>query len=124
MNALSKIEIEEIEHNFGGKWRAKREEKKQTKQTRKLERINARGTNRANVFGKISDTVKGIFGGGQTMTETDQMQERGLSVDFNDEAELAAQQAKQRTTMIIVAVVIIVIVVLLFVMMRKKAEKK
>lgn len=121
MNILSQIEIEQIEHQFLGKIanriRTNSQNKKDAKNDRKLARINARQQG-GGVIGKIGSALQGVFAAKNA--DTAMMDERGVSVDFNNEAELAAQQAKQRQTMIIIAIVIIVVVVLLIMMMKKK----
>lgn len=126
MNTLSAIEIENMEHAFGGKLfqriRDNRAAKRDTRQTNKLQRINARQAG-GGVLGKIGSAVGSIFG--KTTTYSDDpalMQDRGLQLSFDDQAAIDAQKQKQTTNMIIIAVVIIVIAILVIVMLKKKKK--
>lgn len=128
MKTLSLIEIENMEHAFGGKLfqkiRDNRAAKKETKQENKLQRINARQAG-GGVIGKIGSALGSVFGSKTTTTYSDDpavMQDRGLQLSFDDQAAIDAQKQKQTTNMIIIAVVIIVIAILVIVMLKKKKK--
>ena len=139
---LGDVDIVNIEHQFGGKGKARREERRASRDTRKLDRkaanradktanqllkIDARKSG-GNALDKITGSLSGIFGKGAATEPVydEQMDERGLSIGFTDQAAADAAAKKQQTNTIIIIVVVIVVVavIALFVMRSKKNKAK
>lgn len=130
MNALSYIEVEDIENSFfGAKARQRRQERRDKRHQRKMEKIGLRGQNRmqgGGIFSGIGDTVKGVFGGlfGGGSQMDPNMMPANTRGDWNIDANFGQQDTRDNTTTyIVVGVILLIIIAVVFYMMNKKKSK-